>query len=86
MRQRYRQDVIDDILASEDYVLVATRSAPEPLESLPLRNVGFLFQYRGVCLEIADRDGQSFAATLEAITRAARAAWEDLEHQLERSA
>jgi hypothetical protein len=82
VRRRYHHDVIDDILASEDYVLVATVSPPEPLESLPMRNVAFLFQNHDVCRQIAERVGESFAARLERIAPAVRAAWEDLEHQL----
>jgi hypothetical protein len=84
LRRRFPDEVIERMLAGGDYVLAATKSMPEPLESLPLRNVVFLFQFHDVCRRLAERDGESFADRLERITPAARAAWEELEQRLER--
>lgn len=80
VRGHFAAEAIATIAAGDDAVLVASELAPEPIETLPSRNVDFLFEYADVCATLTE-SFDSFADRLAEIAPATRERWRELEGQ-----
>lgn len=76
VRARFGSAAIDAIAAGNDAVLVAA-GVPEPLETLPARNVTFLYEYVDICATLTV-GGASFGERLTEIAPEALELWREL--------